>query len=737
MYLTENLIVHCMFRNLILFHRRLITLGILFVLAMVILFIQGYRLMVFEHKSKLDKAEQRLYKDVYLPTWRGMITDRKGRVIAQDIPSYAIGIRWDYITEDIVLEQSMKDGKDSVGDTKWQSMSPKQRQKQSEAFVSANASDLDSFWNQVSEIGNIDRGMLDNRLEYIRSKVSRMAEVVWAKQEAAHLKRYGGDFPFVPRPIQEQRSSHVIFPDVSDSLVLKFKDLQVKYPSAITIQYDRTRDYPNKEQVVLIDQSSFPEPMREYKAAEISLNRVGEILVGDVRSEVWAEDVEQLPFINNGEVNLAGYRAGDEVGNRGLELQLESKLRGVRGQIVSNYQGEELSRINPIGGQDITTTLDLLLQARIEAILSQELGLMQSREWHRNTLLPINTPLRGAIVVLNVENSEVLAMASSPLLDSENDSNGIPELNRAVDGLYPPGSIIKPLVYLAAMSEHEFGYDESIECTGHYFKANQNAARCWIYRPQFNKATHGYLKTVEALARSCNIFFYELGMRLGFAKLMQWYEFFGLGKPLPLHLTNRNAIGTYGHMPSAEDIDVLEKRGALPFETISIAIGQGSITWSPLHAAAAYATLARNGIWESPTLIKDVQTHAVDLQIDPDYVQLALDGLSDSIEKSYGTGSRLRYGPNSQEPIFTAKKVRLWGKTGTAEAPPYELDPALPLINGLDHSWFLVMASHEKSVSPEIVIAVLVEHGGSGGRVAGPIANQVLFALQSEGYLTK
>ena len=226
-------------------------------------------------------------------------------------------------------------------------------------------------------------------------------------------------------------------------------------------------------------------------------------------------------------------------------------------------------------------------------------------------------------------------------------------------------------------------------------------------------------------------------MRLGFAKLLQWYESFGLGKPLPLHLTDRNAAGAYGHMPSMEDIDILSKGGALPFETISIAIGQGSITWSPLHAAAAYATLARNGIWESPTLIKDAQSEAVDLQINPNHVQVALEGLNDSIKKTYGTGSRLRYGASSQEPIFTTEHLRLWGKTGTAEAPPYELDPALPLISGLDHSWFLVMASHEKSTLPEIVVAVLVEHGGSGGRVAGPIANQVLLAIQSEGYLAK
>ncbi len=95
----------------------------------------------------------------------------------------------------------------------------------------------------------------------------------------------------------------------------------------------------------------------------------------------------------------------------------------------------------------------------------------------------------------------------------------------------------------------------------------------------------------------------------------------------------------------------------------------------------------------------------------------------------------MRYGDGNEEPTFNIDGVRLWGKTGTAEAPPYYLTEDSSEIKGLDHSWFLVMASPFSKSTPSVVVAVLVEHGGSGGRVAGPIANQVLHALQSEGYL--
>ncbi|MBT7658344.1 MAG: hypothetical protein HN568_08065, partial [Phycisphaerae bacterium] len=396
---------------------------------------------------------------------------------------------------------------------------------------------------------------------------------------------------------------------------------------------------------------------------------------------------------------------------------------------------EELSRTDVQGGRDVQVTLDIALQARVEAVMSPELGLMEVQAWHNNALLPIGTPLRGAVVVLDVETSEVLAMVSTPALRDKHDVDGYPWLNRAAEGLYPPGSIIKPLVLAAATTEGKFETTGAIECVGHYFKNVKNAARCWIYRDMYKNRTHGELGAVEALARSCNIFFYELGTRLGFETLVDWLQRFGMSQPLSSGLTSARPIGTLGHVPSEKDIEELRNRGALAFETVSVSIGQGALTWSPLHAASAYATLARGGMWIAPTLVEGNVHPVENLHLDQEGVRLALHGLRDSIAKQYGTGSRLRFGGGEYESTFNVDGVRLWGKTGTAEAPPYKLRNDSPPITGLDHSWFLVMASPMNESTPKIVVAVLVEHGGSGGRVAGPIANQVIHAIKVEGYL--
>ena len=504
---------------------------------------------------------------------------------------------------------------------------------------------------------------------------------------------------------------------------------------AIHVGHSRERAYPMRSQAVLLDRSTLPKPMVQFDAIEVSLENIAELIVGDVRGEVWAEDIKRKPFRTRTGVDLRGYRAGDEVGKRGIEKSMEGTLRGKRGQVVKHRSGDELERVEPVGGEDVQITLDMELQARIEAVLSYELGLMRGQPWHGNKVLPEGTPLRGAVVVLDVATSEVLAMVSTPALRDEQDVEGYPWLNIAAQGYYPPGSIIKPLVLVSAMTDGKLGHDDSIECVGHFFKNVKDAARCWIYRSKYNNQMHGKLKSVEAIARSCNIFFYELGTRLGFESLLDWLQKFGMSKPLAAQLTNVDAVGSEGHVPSKEDILNLRKRGALAFETVSISIGQGALTWSPLHAAAAYATLARGGIWKSPTLLSQHGHFETDLQLDQESVKLALAGLQDSVSKRYGTGSRLRYGPDNEEPTFNIDGVRLWGKTGTAEAPPYRLTKDSPLIKGLDHSWFLVMASPAGKTKPVVVVAVLVEHGGSGGRVAGPIANQVLHALQTKGYL--
>jgi len=725
-----------MFKSLILFHRRLLVLSASSLAVLALLVFQLGRLTLEQGEERLEKAKQRLHSTIYLPTWRGRIIDRKGRVIAEDVPSYAIAIDWDVITGDRAIQYAREDAKSSLGRERWQSISSEERQAYIDAYLPARLSELRDFWELVATTGGVQRKEVEKTLSQIRIEVEDMAEYVWSEQEKVHKKRYGDVMDFVQRPIREQREPHIVLPRVSDEIAMAFEMLSEQYDHVIHIEHSRQRDYPLREQVVIIDRSTLPQPMAQDDAIEIDLDRIAELIVGDVRDDVWVEDIEKNPFRANGVINLSGYRAGDEVGFWGLEQSLEDSLRGYRGQVVRQRNGDELSRISVRGGKDVQVTLDIKLQARVEAVLSPELGLMRVQEWHRKSglldrekELPEGTPLRGAVVVLEIESGEVIAMASSPALD------GYPWLNRAAYGLYPPGSIIKPLVLVAAMTEGELRPDESIECTGHYFEHVTDAARCWIYRSKYNYQTHGHLKPVEAIARSCNFFFYDLGTRLGLERLSDWLQKFGMSKPLAVQLTHEHDSGTQGHVPTQADINKLRKRGALKFETVSVAIGQGTLTWTPLQAAAAFATLARGGVWLSPSLVKGLHQQTEDLNLNQESVSLALQGLHDSISKPYGTGARLHSPATNNEPTFNVDSIRIWGKTGTAEAPGYLLNESSDPVYGLDHSWFVVMASTMNNPHPEFVVAVLVEHGGSGGLVAGPIANQILHALQAEGYL--
>ena len=710
-----------MFKSLILFHRRLLVLSTLCLVVLLVLLVQLGRLTLKQGESSFVKAQGRLESTTFLPTWRGRIIDRNGLVVAEDVASYAVAIDWDVITGNRAIQYASEDAKESLGIERWKSISSEEREVYVDIYLPARLSELEDFWKAIAETGGVDRGDIEEALQMIRSEVEYTKKVVWVNQEEMHIKRFGESVSFVPRPIKEQREPHVVLSRVSDEVAIAFELLSTRFDGVIHIEHSRQRDYPNREQIILIDRATLPKPMRKYDAIQVSLDDVAELIVGDVRS-VWEEDIKKKPFRTGREVDLTGYRAGDEVGKRGLELSLEETLRGSRGQVIRHRNGDELSRISMDAGEDVQVTLDIKLQARVEAVLSPELGLMTVQEWHLNKKLPEGTPLRGAVVVLDIQTSEILAMASTP------------GLNRAANGLYPPGSIIKPLVLASAITEGKLGLDESIDCVGHFFEHVTDSARCWIYRPELYR-THGHLKPVEAIARSCNIFFYELGKRLGFEKLISWLRLFGMSKPVASLMTDASASGTQGNVPSEQDIGQLRERGALAFETVSISIGQGALTWSPLHAVAAFATLARGGEWIPPSLVMGLKHESKDLELNEQGVSLALEGLRDSVTQTYGTGSRIRYGGNNDEPTFNINGVQLWGKTGTAQAPPYKLNANSKKIKGLDHSWFLVMASSLDEVKPSVVVVVLVEHGGSGGRIAGPIANQLLHALQVEGYL--
>jgi len=375
--------------------------------------------------------------------------------------------------------------------------------------------------------------------------------------------------------------------------------------------------------------------------------------------------------------------------------------------------------------------------------------LLNVQSWHGSSGLAVGQPLNAAAVVLAIDSGEILAMASAPnrgeanFMSEADRQVRAPWVDRSVEAVYPPGSIVKPLVFAAAAAEGVIDHGSSITCNGHHYPNRTDIARCWIYRPRYNLATHGALDAPEALARSCNCFFYELGSRLGLERLADWLEYFGAGQRLDIGLSVEGGVTveSAGSLPSGEEISDLHRSGEADFEAVMLAIGQGRFAWTPLHAANAFAILARHGQQRPPTLIQGIErsTEYQDRTIPPEVVRSTLEGLEAAVTESHGTGSRLRYGPGDYEPIFDVAPSRVWGKTGTAQAPPMPMDldgdgevRSDERVSDLHHAWFVGLVGAQE---PEYAVAVLVEYGGSGGRVAGPIANQIMRALMDEEYL--
>jgi len=747
------------------FHRRLALLAIVFALLMVLLGGQMIRLSVIEGSEHRAAAESKLDHREYLPTYRGQILDRDGRVLALDRASDDLAVEYSVITGTWARSQAYVAARTDVGKAKWSSLGPERREELIAERMPAFRQRIEELYQAVCSIGGISRDDLQRTIDDIKASVQSSAAATWERQRQDEMQRFGiSEEEFKARPIAAQTDAHIVLHRLSDAQTFEFRRLSQQFPGMIEVQASRRREYPWLTANVPLNRNSLPREIRRDEVQVITVAGVADHILGSVRDQVWAQDMERRPFnLKDGSVDLGGYLPGDSVGSRGIEAVFEDTLRGLRGAVHQRIDTGEKVRVDATPGRDVHLTLDIELQARIQAILSHEFGLTVVHNWQHNQV-PLGTPLNSAAVVLEVETGEILAMVSMPTMamgaamstDAERLATS-PQVNRASDGIYPPGSILKPLTLAAAVMEGVHNLDTRIQCTGFYFETMKTRARCWIYRPVYGMQTHEALLADEALARSCNIFFYTLADHLGVHRLRKWLDNFGLAHVLDIGLTLRGKDGkvlwsdeSAGQLPTDEEIGAWKDRGDTKFNETVMGIGQGPITWTPLQAANAYATLARGGVIRDATLIIDDPRgtrpkRRDDLNLNPRLVATAIEGLRQSVEENYGTGHHIKIeGEENPEVILNSDSVTTWAKTGTATAPPLRTvdlnnDGEIngkdgPGIKDLDHSWFvgLVGPRHGK---PLYAIAVIVEYGGSGGRTAGPIANQIIRALQTEGYL--
>ena len=525
----------------------------------------------------------------------------------------------------------------------------------------------------------------------------------------------------------------------------------------VSVEPSRERDYPSETMALTIDRSSLPTPLRG-DPVQMKIEGVAMHLIGLMRP-VWKEDIKSASAARFGPdgrpvIDLRGYQLGDTVGWWGVEHQLEETLRGSRGESIHHLDSDTYEHMAPVPGGDAVLTIDAQLQARIQAIMDPAIGLMKVQPWQSKdpTANPekphkpeLGEPLNGAAVVLDVATGEVLAAVSEPVLSLRElrempgavwrDQMNMPYLNRVVSQAYQPGSTVKPLVLAAAVTDRKLGYEETVDCTGHFYPTDLNHFRCWIYKMSNGRIPgHGPLTGPHAIEQSCNMFFMTMGQRLGLDRLAWWYQRYGLSQPTGCGLSEE----VRGTLPVAGG-------GAnTPEDALFLGMGQGPILWTPLQAANAYTTLARGGQPIVPTFIKTPEQggrEGVDLHLDPKGVEMSLEGMYLAANSpQLGTSSHLS---NLHEPVFNLPGVKIMAKSGTADAAPLRIDSDHDgkitskdeIVREGDHAWSVVLVQKPGSTRPDYVVVVIVEFGGSGGNVAAPVSNQILHAMRQEGYL--
>ena len=710
--------------------------------ASCVLAIRLFTLTVVQGSALSQAAEERLDIEKLLPTWRGKLLDRKGRVLSEDVPSYDVAVSYALAKGTWAKERAEAAVRATAG-SGWRKLKQPQRDERIAESLPQWEEQQGLLLKILATRSGLSQGEFEKNLNAIATRIDEQAASVFSRKKETRRAR-GQSLDIKQEPIREMHEMHVVFRDVANETVFEMRKLSDAYPGAIEIIDAVRRQTPWQSAEVEVPRANLPRPIRTSIPLVLKMDGGIDQLVGSVRDEAWKEDLERRPFertLEDGttEVDLGGYRASrDTVGSRGMEQKFEDNLRGIRGESVRRLDSSKEDRIEPIPGKDVTLSIDAQLQMRVQAALDPRTGLTSVQSWHAHSdALSIGEALPAAAVIIDVATGEVLAAASTPLPQDQkfggrtSMASETANINRAIEAAYPPGSLVKPLVYLAAVSEGVLREDEAIECNGHFFKDRTDAARCWIYRERHKftthtKATGGPLGVEVALERSCNIYFYTLANRLGAERLCEWYRRFGLG-----------TLG--GTIPSAQAAALVDSRHD-QFSAVSLGIGQGPMTVTPLEMANAYAILARGGSVRPPSFLAGGNKTSAMYTFSPTAVSRTLDGLHRVVSESYGTGNHMTYGDRSQDPIIDTPGVRVWAKTGTAEAPPLKVDRDQDgvierTVTDADHAWCAALVANQGDTTPRYAIAVIVEHGGGGGRTAGPVMGAVIRALVSEGYL--
>ena len=668
-------------------------------------------------------AELQQGKAHQLKTVRGRILDRKGKVLAVDEPRFQLCIEYKlsrFLDQRVARARLLRAAKQNNAEAAL----PKVQKE-----LQAGLENLQQVIEKCTRFGH-ERAEIEQKIKNINDRMWNLRTfVAWVRNgpDPNIVDKYGKEINSVP--LSEAIADFARkFPDEDERLLLvgKVADVTEMGTTQPLLELE-TDDDIFAAQVEFLDFDAveiLPGARRFYPFGSLSAQTIGWVgpATGSYRNL----------FEND---RLASYLEDEVCGKRpGVEYVCEAILRGKRGELVYDIDRQLISRTETQFGKDVTLTLDIQLQQRIENYLAS---------------YP-HDPNCGpgtAAVVIDAGTGDILALVSMPVFDLNRarfdydslvkDSNE-PLINRAICAQYPPGSVIKPVILIAALESGKITPDEIINCPAQ--KAPTGWPSCWIYnRYHIGHSDNWSNNARNAIRGSCNIYFSQLADRIEPPTLQQWLYKFGYGRTIPTFQIRNSQSDIRGLRQAAGQISSLVPRpsslaargqGHEPLDLPPLAeterrlfgIGQGNLRVTPLQVANAMAAIARGGVLKQPRLFRemsDLECPAANLEpeplgISPQTLEVVRDGMYAVVNESGGTAYK-----EFAHSGLPEQGVQNYGKTGSTEAP--------------EVAWFAGFAKDNKDRS--IAIAVVVEGGQHGSSDAAPLARDIIQFCIDAGYI--
>lgn len=639
------------------------------------------------YRGKIADLEYQSGDYKQLRTIRGRILDRKGKILADNELAFELCIN--YQQTQFMDSRCIKAGR-LVAASKKENADAEL--KLVNRRIKTAVVNLDRIIDKCSGLG-MQRSVIEEKIKQINDSV-------WNVRTHLAWKRY---FP-------QYDSFEQALSDANDRLVKAWQvDIAEMYRSWPLFELKDNNDCFSV-QLEFMDVNGIevsPKVRRIYPCGSVAAQTIG-----------WVgrpQEIDKEPFEDD---RLLKYLDDELCGREdGVEYACEALLRGKRGLEVYDIDKELVNRTETRPGRDVSLTIDIELQKKIEDYLAGRTGI--------------------AAVVIDVQSGQILAIVSMPVFDLNRvryeyakmafDPNK-PMLNRVINQQYPPGSVIKPIILIAAMETGKITPDEIISCPPR--RAPPGWPSCWLYRDYHLGHDNKWPNNAHnALKGSCNIYFSRLADRLESSQLQKWLFDFGYGRGV-LHppavvesLTpGRNLRQAQGRISSGRPPDAVADLAQLPpladQEKRFFGIGQGNLSATPLQVANAMAAVARGGLYKSPQLFMENgdgrDSNAVPLNISRQTLNVVRNGMSAVVNEMEGTAYN-----EFAHTGFAAQSVRVCGKTGSTERP--------------FHAWFAGFA--ENTAGRSIALAVVVEGGKRGSAEAAPLARDIIQFCIDAGYI--